>query len=1029
MSADHHATAAPGGARQTLLDASPDSMLLLDGRGIILEANRAAADRFTTTIAAMLGASIFTFLATDVAEPPGAFLGRLDAEGGFVFVDQRDGVWFENRVTPVTSRDGTIETFAIFARDITARGALEDQASLDREWLSEAADLAKLGYWVWDAIEDRCTYCSEQCARIHGLTPAAYIARAAKIDGALGLTHPEDREQYRARLRALRAGAEIDTEYRILTDAGEVRYVREIAKPICDGGGRVVREHGAILDVTDVKRSAEAMRQAAHRNRSEKALRHSEERYRRLVETMNEGLGILDVDGRFTYVTDRYGQILGYRPEELRGRRVIDLVKPEARANLESQLAARRRGDSTPYEVVHMRKDGGEVVTRVSPQPLIDDKGRFEDSFAVVTDITALRAAEDALRKSQYVLHAMTDETMDAIFVKDREGRYLMVNAATARYLGAAPDAIAGKTNAEIMPAENVATIEAIEAAERAVLETGQPHESEARLTVDGVTRTFLTTRGPCHDDAGALIGVIGVARDITERKRVEEALRESEARFRTIVDNSPAAIFLKDLDGRYRMVNRRFEEWYGIATEDALGKTPQDVFPAHNLDAYELQDHDVLGSGRLVIREQKVPFADGSIHRLEVSKFPVFGDHGEVVGIGIINIERTEQRRIEEQLRQSQKMEVVGQLTGGIAHDFNNRLAVIMGTLGLIGEEAESHQVRDLLSRAIDATDHASVLTRQLLAFSRQQTLSPQAVAVNEQTAKLIELSRRTLGETIDIEMRLDDDMWTAYVDPAQLESALLNLVVNARDAMPSGGEITIVGHNRALDEGHPLLHEDMAAGDYVTIAVGDTGTGIPPEVIEHAFEPFFTTKDVDEGSGLGLSMVYGFVRQSAGNVVIDSAVGRGTTVTIVLPRSDAEAPTKPVQPGASTRGGGGQLILVVEDDPDLQDLTTLVIQGFGYQVCAASSAAEALEVLTARPEIRLLFTDIVLPGGQSGIDLAREARAARPDLPVLYTSGYMGGMANQEQFDEDMQLITKPYRRALLAERLDAILTAAAG
>ena len=422
MSADHHATTARGGTRRMLLDASPDSMLLLDGQGIILEANRAAADRFATTVEAMLGASIFAFLPTDVAEPAGAFLGRLDAEGGFVFVDHRDGVWFENQVTPVTSRDGTVETFAIFARDISARRALEDQASLAREWLSEAADLAKLGYWVWDAIEDRCTYCSEQCARIHGLTPAAYIARAAKIDGTLSLTHPEDREQYRARLRALRAGGEIDTEYRILTDAGEVRYVREIAKAIRDGDGRVVREHGAILDVTDVKRSAEAMRHAAQRNRSEAALRHSEERYRRLVDTMNEGLVILDGDGRYTYVNDRFGDMLGYDVDELIGRRAADLVAPQLLKEFADRLATRRKGDKAPYELRLLHNNGGEVVAKISPQPLMNDGGGFEGSFAVITDITALRAAEDTARESQARLEGIAANLPGVMFQRQLTG-------------------------------------------------------------------------------------------------------------------------------------------------------------------------------------------------------------------------------------------------------------------------------------------------------------------------------------------------------------------------------------------------------------------------------------------------------------------------------------------------------------------------------------------------------------------------------------------------------------------------------
>ncbi|MEX0591543.1 MAG: ATP-binding protein [Xanthobacteraceae bacterium] len=386
------------------------------------------------------------------------------------------------------------------------------------------------------------------------------------------------------------------------------------------------------------------------------------------------------------------------------------------------------------------------------------------------------------------------------------------------------------------------------------------------------------------------------------------------------------------------------------------------------------------------------------------------------------IGRDMTERIKLESQLRQAQKMEAIGQLTGGVAHDFNNLLTVISGSAEVLAEAVAGDSKLAAIVKAIDnAADRGAQLTQRMLAFARRQTLQSRTLDLNEVLKRISAILQRTLGEDISVRIVLADGLWPATADQSQLEDAILNLAVNARDAMPNGGELVLETANVHLDEQYAAVNDEVTAGDYATVIVSDSGGGMPADVIERAFEPFFTTKDVGRGTGLGLSMVYGFVKQSRGHVKIYSEVGHGTSIRVYLPRSaDATAATGDVQ-GVTTNAneGGSETILVVEDDPAVRRVTVTLLESLGYRVVQADDGKVGLDVLRNPDTVDLLFTDLIMPNGMNGLELLQKARELRPGLKALFTSGY------SEQFlkgrggtDEKVPLVGKPYRRQRLAD-----------
>ena len=528
--------------------------------------------------------------------------------------------------------------------------------------------------------------------------------------------------------------------------------------------------------------------------------------------------------------------------------------------------------------------------------------------------------------------------------------------------------------------------------------------------------------------------GLLVLYTDMTARRHVEEALVESESRFKDMVATVPGVVFQLEIPVEGAPVFH----YVSPSAVGLMGLDPELVLADSSLwfDLVHPDDrHDMQASLEFSARSQqpwmwegRMVLASGSAWWCRGAARPRSLANGGTLWNGII-LDVTERKELEEQLLQAQRMKVVGQLTGGVAHDFNNLMLSVqlniesVGNTGKLDAESRKH-----LADALHSLSSARELTQRLLAFSRKQPLNPEPTALTELVTDVADLIRRTLRETVAVETHFGENLWPAMIDRRQLESALMNLALNSRDAMPSGGRISITTQNVILDEEDTNPYDDLLPGEYVAIAFSDTGAGMPPDVAERAFEPFFTTKEVGEGSGLGLSMVYGFLKQSRGQVMLESQLGEGTIVTLYLPRSH-EAGTPAVRKAPErvkqTMPRGDETILVVEDEPSVRAVVVRLLNNLGYRVIEAEDGAEALERYREIGEIDLLFSDIVLPGGMDGTRVAAEIQQRQPGVRILFTSGYAGAaMDRSGRIDDGAQLLSKPYPMKTLAARIREIL-----
>ena len=516
-----------------------------------------------------------------------------------------------------------------------------------------------------------------------------------------------------------------------------------------------------------------------------------------------------------------------------------------------------------------------------------------------------------------------------------------------------------------------------------------------------------------------------GIAR-AEEEARSSAELRESEARFRRMFDETGTGMGALDSDGRIQWANNAF---LGYAGESAAAPGVAFVSLLHPEERSAWRDAVALarrGERRAVLVEGRfaskvgpeIPFEGSLVHA------SARGPQAEAVFFVCQDV--TEKRDLKARLRQSQRLEAIGQLTGGVAHDFNNLLMVILGSSEALAENlAGNTRLLGLAELTMKAAERGAELTSRLLAFSRSQTLDPRSTDINRLVADMDQLLRRTLGGEVDIEFVQSAGLWTAMVDPGQIENVILNLCINARDAMPGGGKLTIETANSWLDDAYAKDQAEVIPRQYVMIAVSDTGTGMTDEVVSRAFEPFFTTKDVGKGSGLGLSMVYGFAKQSHGHVKIYSEIGRDTTIKLYIPRSNEGAALIVLPQDEGAAPTGREKILLVEDDDLVRDHVCSLLSMLGYKVVAVRNGVAAIDALKRIADFDLLFTDVMMPGGVNGPELADTARGIRPDLPVLFTSGYPdNAIAHHGWLDRSAQLLHKPYRKLELATKVRAIL-----
>jgi PAS domain S-box-containing protein len=567
----------------------------------------------------------------------------------------------------------------------------------------------------------------------------------------------------------------------------------------------------------------------------------------------------------------------------------------------------------------------------------------------------------------------------------------------------------------------------------------------------DGTRVPFIPYPTPLFDASGTLIGAVNMLVDISERKKAEAVLEqlndtleqrieartqqiretftrlyESERRFRLLVDGVvDYAIFMLDPEGFVTNWNSGAQRIKGYSAAEIVGRhfscfyTDEDR--ANGVPERALQT--ALRTGRFEAegwRRRK----DGTAFWANVVIDAIRDETGKLAGFAKVTRDLTEKRAAEEQRRRAQKMEAIGQLTGGVAHDFNNLLTAIIGNLEVLTTVLSAHEpARRYVEAATRAAWRGSKMTEHLLAFSRRKELQSEIVSVNDLIREMSLICQKIVGEGVEVVLDLQQNLWTCKIDPGQLEAAVLNLAANARDAMERSGRLTIATENVTL-AGDSV---DLSAGDYVSLSVSDNGCGMTAEVLSHAFEPFYTTKDVGKGTGLGLAQVYGFAKQSGGSTQIESKAGIGTSVRIYLPRTDgALLRQAPSQDASSAAPMGEATILVVEDDVEVREMTAAMLSQLGYRVLLAATGPEALAVLRRDSTIRLLFSDIVMPAGMSGIDLARAACRLRPNLKVLLNSGYPGDDIKLHEIQSEFQFIHKPYKSATLGRKLAEVLAA---
>ncbi|MBG7617944.1 PAS domain S-box protein [Herbaspirillum sp. AP02] len=778
------------------------------------------------------------------------------------------------------------------------------------------------------------------------------------------------------------------------------------------------------------------------------------------------GIGIFEwfPDSGKLAVSDRFRRLWGVAPEgDVTSQQLVDMIDEEFHPNL-GTARIRESGPRNPLEYTeyHITRPDGEQRWLARKGEVVQDDPRAGARYVgVVFDVTsrklmeqALAASEASVRANNAFVRQLLDSTDQGFFSIDREGTVTLCNVAFLQMLGYASEKdVLGRSIHEVILVPEQAS--PASRTECAVLKAAQEGisahiDSEEFLRVDGSSFPVQYQAHPVWQD-GQLQGALCTFIDLTERRRGLQALSWSESRLTAIFNQASVCFSELDLKGRYLRVNQALCRMLGRSEEDLLHMTLADVTHPDDVPMNMSLFNRCIEDGRSFTLEKRYLRPDGSTFWVSSDISRIVDGEGRPQAMIAVSTDITERRRAEDALRelndtleqrvvaeiiertraeaalrQMQKMEAVGQLTGGVAHDFNNVLQIIGGNLQLLQSDPRlDDRSRQRIRTAVGAVDRGAKLSSQLLAFARRQPLQPRSINLERVVQNMDDLLRRAVGENIEISTVITHDLWNSMLDPNQVENLIINTAINARDAMPNGGRLTLQIDNVQLSDPVFLSQADLAAGDYVELQISDNGAGMSPEVRERAFEPFFTTKREGEGTGLGLSMAYGFVKQSKGHISLHSEPGKGTTIRIYFPRCVEDEVVIDDSRDVQVRGGD-ETILVVEDDPNLQLTVIDTLSSLGYRVLKADNGERALAILQSGMAVDMMFTDVVMPGSVPVTELARQARQLLPDIEILFTSGYpRDAIVHEGRLDAGVELLSKPYRINQLAQRIRHMLS----
>jgi PAS domain S-box-containing protein len=884
-----------------------------------------------------------------------------------------------------------VVNFAIRRRELAKLRESEEK-------FAKAFQSSPSGITISELATGRIIEVNESYCRIQGYSsPQEMIGRTSVEVGVFSSAE----ERQRAFQPLLDGETLRDSEVQIRTPDGGRRTILFNAELIELGGKQCIVS--LAQDITERKRATEQL-----------------EMLKVSIDRHFDGAFWMNTNNQFIYVNDTACKILGYTREELLGKPVT-MIAPNATTQILDQVWNRLRETGCfSHESVHRRKDGSQFPVEIVANYIHFGGNEFNCGFA--RDITERKRVERELQTSEERYRGLVNNMQDIIYTISADGTILFISPQVQNYGFTVEELISRPFGNFIVPEDRAASVGRVQH----TLATGEDEMATFRITAkDGSIVWFEEIGRPVRDAHGNITSISGMLRDVTARKQAEE----SNARLAMAVEQAADTVVITDPGGTILYVNPAFEKTTGYTRAEALGQNPRvlksgkhDAIFYHQL--WETLKHGEVWSGHFINRRK-----DGTLYEEEATISPVRDTAGKITNYVAAKRDVTREVQLEEGLRQSQKMEAIGQLASGVAHDFNNILGIIQMQSDLLKADGTlSPAQTGYASEISEAIERAAALTRQLLLFGRKEKMQACELDLNQSISDMTKMLRRTLGENIQLQFRFSMQPLFVNADAGMIDQVLMNLAVNARDAMPKGGKIIIEASAVIFDESIKDQYVQASAGSFICLSVSDTGSGIPPEILPKIFEPFFTTKEVGKGTGLGLATVFGIVQQHKGWINVYSEIGQGTTFRIYIPRLARISDQKFVAPLTEPASGGNETILVVEDEPKLRASVINMLSRLGYNVLEASDGASALEVWNKhRDGIQLLLTDMVMPGGMTGKDLGERLLKENPKLKVIYASGYSTEVAAKDfPLEEGVNFLSKPFQAQKLArivrERLDA-------